>query len=175
MDLDLDPYAVLGVSSRASDEEIHSAYRSIARSLHPDAKPDDSAAAVRFAQASEAYELLHDPVRRRAFDLARAARQGPRPARSAPGPTGNTTVRGPSARPTHAPRQAEPPIGASPAPGRDELAFLFGFFKVIAVLVVFFILAVVIVSLNPAPYCGPGVSSPCRPNPSASSAGSIGP
>lgn len=173
--MDPDPYAVLGVSWLASDEEIHRAYRSLARTVHPDAKPDDAVAATRFAHASEAYELLHDPVRRRAYDLARAAQRGPRPARSAPGPTGNTAVRGPSARPSHAPRPTEPAAGAPPAAERDELAFLLGFFKVLAVLVAIFVVAVVIVSLNPAPDCGPGVSSPCMPNPSASSAGSIGP
>lgn len=159
-----DPYAILGVNVLAGDEQIHSAYRSLARSLHPDANPGDAGAAQRFAALTAAYELLHDPVRRRAYDLSRAATHGPRAARTAPGPTGNAAVRGPSARPAHRPSGV--PTGPA-VPDRDEFAFLGSVIKVVMLLVAVFLVAVVIASLNRAPVCGPGVdTSFCRPAPS---------
>ena len=79
-----DPYEVLGVSSLAGIDEIHHAYRAIARRLHPDVNPDDPEAAASFARATEAFELLSDDRWRRAYDLRRAAGRGPRAARTAP-------------------------------------------------------------------------------------------
>ena len=149
------------MSVLAGDEQIHSAYRALARTLHPDANPGDAGAAARFAEITAAYELLHDPVRRRAYDLARASTRGPRPARTAPGPTGNTAVRGPDARPAHRPHAVEPPAAH---PDRDEFAFLGLVFKVVLVLVALFLVAVVVASLNRADECGPGVDPVfCRP------------
>ncbi len=63
-----DYYAVLGVSRDASPEEIKKAFRRLARDTHPDANPDDPSAEARFREVAEAYEVLSDPERRRAYD-----------------------------------------------------------------------------------------------------------
>jgi DnaJ-class molecular chaperone len=63
-----DYYGVLGVSKSASAEEIRKAYKKIARESHPDAKPGDKAAAERFKQAAEAYEVLGDADKRKKYD-----------------------------------------------------------------------------------------------------------
>ncbi len=63
-----DYYQTLGVSRTASAEEIRKAYKKLAKENHPDAKPDDKAAAERFKAASEAYEVLGDAEKRKAYD-----------------------------------------------------------------------------------------------------------
>jgi molecular chaperone DnaJ len=57
-------YKILGVSVRATQEEIKKAFRSLALRWHPDTNPDDPFAAERFREALEAYEHLVDPRRR---------------------------------------------------------------------------------------------------------------
>ena len=63
-----DYYDVLGVSRDADDKAIKSAYRKLAMANHPDRNPDDEAAADRFREASEAYEVLKDEQKRAAYD-----------------------------------------------------------------------------------------------------------
>ena len=63
-----DLYSVLGVSKTASDNEIKSAYRRLARKYHPDLNKDDPTAADHFKEVSCAYDILGDKEKRRKYD-----------------------------------------------------------------------------------------------------------
>lgn len=63
-----DYYAILGVDRDASPETIKKAYRRKAMKVHPDVAPDDTQAADKFKELSEAYEVLSDPNKRAIFD-----------------------------------------------------------------------------------------------------------
>ncbi len=63
-----DPYTVLGVPRSASEKDIKSAYRKLAKKFHPDQNPDDPAAHGKFAEATNAYDLLNDADKRGQFD-----------------------------------------------------------------------------------------------------------
>lgn len=62
-----DPYDILGVSKNASEAEIKSAYRRLARKHHPDVDKSVGAA-ERFKEVGEAYQILSNPEKRRAYD-----------------------------------------------------------------------------------------------------------
>jgi DnaJ-class molecular chaperone len=63
-----DPYEVLGVKKNADAAAIKSAYRKLAKKLHPDANKTDPKAAQRFAELNSAYEILGEDDKRKAFD-----------------------------------------------------------------------------------------------------------
>jgi DnaJ-class molecular chaperone len=63
-----DPYAVLGVKREATQEEIRSAYRQLAKKLHPDLNPGDKQAEEKFKQVAGAYDVLGDTEKRARFD-----------------------------------------------------------------------------------------------------------
>ena len=60
-----DPYKVLGVSPDASDEEIKTAYRKLAKQYHPDRNPGDAAAAKKMQQINDAYDQIKNPENQR--------------------------------------------------------------------------------------------------------------
>src|SRR5665213_1234046 len=71
-----DPYEILGVSKGASEAEIKSAYRRLAKKLHPDANKHDPKAASRFAEINAAYEIAGDEQKRKAFDSGEIDAEG---------------------------------------------------------------------------------------------------
>ena len=62
------PYEVLGVAPTATSTEIQSAYRKLAKKLHPDLNPGDKGAEDRFKEVAGAYDLLSDADKRKRFD-----------------------------------------------------------------------------------------------------------
>ncbi|HZP76445.1 MAG TPA: J domain-containing protein [Pseudolabrys sp.] len=71
-----DPYDVLGVSKSASAGEVKSAFRKLAKKLHPDANKHDPKAATRFAELNAAYEIVGDEDKRKAFDRGEIDAEG---------------------------------------------------------------------------------------------------
>jgi molecular chaperone DnaJ len=63
-----DPYKVLGVDRKASQEEIKKAYRKLARKYHPDQNAGDATAEERFKEVQQAYDLVGDAEKRKQFD-----------------------------------------------------------------------------------------------------------
>ncbi len=63
-----DPYEVLGVKKEASEDELRTAYRKLAKKHHPDLNPGNKAAEARFKEIAAAYDLLSDKDKRARFD-----------------------------------------------------------------------------------------------------------
>ena len=163
--LPFDPYAVLGVSPAASTDDIRHAYRVLARRFHPDADGHDARAAASFARATEAYDLLVDDDRRRTYDLRRAASAGPRASRVAPGPTGNTAVRGPAAERPRRPTGPRRPPTRAEREGNDEFRLIVFLAKVVVVVVVVIVIAALLLAFRPPPRCTADTppNAPCTP------------
>ena len=71
-----DPYEVLGVTRSATPADIKSAFRKLAKKLHPDANKHDPKAASRFAELNAAYEIVGDKDKRKAFDSGEIDAEG---------------------------------------------------------------------------------------------------
>ena len=99
-----DLYDILGVSRRATEEDIRKAFRKLAKANHPDVNPGNTGAAERFKKITAANDILSDPEKRRQYDAGEidgkgdprrpfwghagaGARRGPQAARG--GPAGN--------------------------------------------------------------------------------------
>ncbi len=82
-----DYYEILGVGRDANKAEVKTAFRRLARELHPDVNDHDPEAEEKFKAAAEAYEVLSDPERRRAYDAY--GHEGLRGAGGAPGGFGS--------------------------------------------------------------------------------------
>lgn len=85
-----DYYEVLGVGRKATQKEISSAFRKLARKFHPDANPGDKDAERAFKEASEAHDVLRDAEKRKLYDAFgkdwQAAKQaGAQPGAGGPG------------------------------------------------------------------------------------------
>lgn len=94
-----DPYATLGVSRGASEAEIKSAYRKLAKQLHPDRNKDNPKAAERFSVVTGAYDLLSDKDKRARFDRGEIDAEGNPTApfgygQRGPGPSGGFRPQG---------------------------------------------------------------------------------
>ena len=63
-----DLYALLGVSRGVSPEALKTAWRALARELHPDRNPDDPTASAKLSEVNAAYAVLSDPEKRRQYD-----------------------------------------------------------------------------------------------------------
>ena len=81
-----DYYKILGVSEEASSSDITKAYRKLAKKLHPDANPGDTAVENRFKEVASAYDVLGDASKRKAYDDMR--RLGPMAGAFGPGRAG---------------------------------------------------------------------------------------
>lgn len=64
----IDYYKILGVDKNATEKEIKSAYRKLARKFHPDLNPNDKDAKKKFQEINEANEVLSDPEKRKKYD-----------------------------------------------------------------------------------------------------------
>jgi DnaJ-class molecular chaperone len=85
-----DYYDILGIERDANGAEVKTAFRRLARELHPDVNDHDPEAEEKFKEAAEAYEVLSDPERRRAYDTY--GHEGLRASGFPPGGSGFGTV-----------------------------------------------------------------------------------
>ena len=63
-----DLYEVLGISKTADEKTIKKAYRKLAKKYHPDMNPGDKTAEQKFKEATDAYNILSDPEKRKLYD-----------------------------------------------------------------------------------------------------------
>ncbi len=64
----IDYYKILGITNKASQEDVKKAYRKLARKFHPDLNPNDEKAKLKFQRINEANSVLSDPEKRKKYD-----------------------------------------------------------------------------------------------------------
>lgn len=114
-------YETLGVSRGASQEDIHRAYRNLARKWHPDVNRDPGAE-DRFKEISEAYEVLSDPEQRRRYDASGTEFRRMTGAEASGGGFGRTGRGGPNLDDLLGGLFGQGRRGAGPRRGRDQHA-----------------------------------------------------
>lgn len=85
------PYQVLGVCQTASDAEIKSAFRRLAKETHPDLHGNDPDYVIRFRDITEAYEILSDPEKRKEYNMSHSEHHQGAPAQEEHSETYQTT------------------------------------------------------------------------------------
>ena len=73
-----DYFKILGISKNATDKEIKSAFRKLARQFHPDLHPYDEKAEFEFKEINEAYEILSDKDKKKSYDCLLYTSPSPR-------------------------------------------------------------------------------------------------
>ncbi len=71
-----DPYSTLGIPRTASEADVKSAYRKLAKELHPDRNKDNPKAAEKFSEVTRAYDLLSDKAKRAQYDRGEIDAEG---------------------------------------------------------------------------------------------------
>ena len=71
-----DPYSILGVDRSASQKDVKSAFRNMAKKYHPDQNPDNPKAQERFSEVNSAYEIVGDKKKRGQFDRGEIDNEG---------------------------------------------------------------------------------------------------
>jgi molecular chaperone DnaJ len=71
-----DFYAELGLTSKATHDDIKKAYRKLARANHPDSNPGDTAKLEKFKAVAEAYDVIGDDEKRKKYDEVRSLYSG---------------------------------------------------------------------------------------------------
>jgi len=123
-----DHYAILGVSTTATPRQITHAYRALVRALHPDTATAPGDTRSRFTAVTTAYQVLHDPTRRAAYDQTRHT-TSPSPTATPPSAQAPITIHvavpvappadvTPAQRDTHEPMLRAGPTRFSPLPYR---------------------------------------------------------
>ena len=117
-------YEILGVNRTASADEIKTAYRKLARTLHPDVNPGDPHASAKFAEVTTAYKALSDSLSRANYDAEQSlkARRADAARTRAGGATSTATYGTPPPRPGASTTTAN--TSSPPPPTGDEAARL---------------------------------------------------
>lgn len=131
-----DFYTVLGVEIDATQSDIQSEYRWLAKKFHPDVNPGDTRSAKRFQEINEAYEVLSNPGLRAEYDSSRS--HAPGVSSKPPYPTRETRPPRPAESPSTAPTRprgpARPTPKAEPSAGPEGTPSLVGLVVGIAIL-----------------------------------------